>query len=114
MSDEINIAGIDKAELLAALYNNSRPMGMGFLRAKDGVMTADDARKELGTGGDHGRDFGANSCGNSPMYFDYLHGRPLKVDLSGDSLRPWGYDRDNGGPGSAARIVESLRNAKAA
>lgn len=110
--DTISIKGIDKAELLAALYNNSRPMGMGFLRAKSGDMTVEEARTELGTGGDHGRDFGATSAGNRPMYFDYLYGRPLKSDLSGDDFRPWLYDRDNG-QGAAARVIESLRKSAA-
>lgn len=110
MSNEtISIAGIDKAELLAALYNNSRPMGMGVFRAVAGPMTVEQARAALGTGGDHGRDYGANSSGNSPMYFDYLHGRPLKSDLSSDEFRPWGYDRDNGGTGTAAKIIAKLR-----
>jgi len=41
-------------------------------------------------------------------YFDYLKGRVMKVDLSGNELDPWGYDRDNG-QGRAAEVIESLR-----
>lgn len=29
-------------------------------------------------------------------YFDYVKGRVLKVDLSGDEVETWLYDRDNG------------------
>lgn len=109
MSDEIDIKGIDKAELLAALYNNSRPMGMGFLQARPGELTIEQAREACGYGDDSTRMLGKNAAGNRELYFDYLHGRPLKSDLSGDTFRPWGYDRDNGGDGTAARIIESLR-----
>ena len=112
MSDTVNIAGIDKAELLAALYNNARPLGMGFLRAGTADMTTEEARKLLDDGDDHARDFPTVAKRGREMYFDYVHGRPLKVDLSGDEMRTDLYDRDQGG-GKARRVVESLR-AKAA
>lgn len=109
----INIEGIDKAELLAALFNNSRPMGMGFLQAHLGpqVMTKEDAEKVMNKGDDHRRDFPEIMArSNRPMlYFDYLFGRPLKVDLSNDEVREDLYDRDNGA-GAFARIVAELRN----
>lgn len=40
-------------------------------------------------------------------YFDYLHGRVMKIDLAGDELDPWAYDRDNG-QGAAQEVVNSL------
>lgn len=43
--------------------------------------------------------------------FDYLNGRVLKVDLSGDRFDPWGYDRDNG-QGSAQAAVDEVRAGK--
>lgn len=108
MSEEINIVGIDKAELLAALYNNSRPMGMGFLQARDGIMTKEEAQKAIEVGDDSSRMFGKREeLGTRHLYFDYLFGRPLKIDISGDTVRPWGYDRDNG-QGAVARIVAKL------
>ena len=33
----------------------------------------------------------------------------MKVDLSGDSFDPWGYDRDNG-QGAAKVVVDELRS----
>ena len=30
MTEKISLVGLDKAEVLAALYNASRPLGMGF------------------------------------------------------------------------------------
>lgn len=41
-------------------------------------------------------------------YFDYLKGRVMKSDLSGDDFDPQLYDRDNG-DGAAARVIEELR-----
>lgn len=102
---KISIEGIDKAELLAALYNNAAPMDMGFLQARFGQMTRDDALKLMETGDDTARMFPGSG---RPMYFDYVYGRPLKVNLSGEEFDTALYDRD-WGKGSAERIVESLR-----
>ena len=90
----LNITGIDKADLLAALYNNSRTQGLGFLSAKPGNMTRDEAAELL----------------KETPRFDYLHGRVMKVNLSKDEFDPWLYDRDLG-QGAAQRVVEALRNA---
>lgn len=105
---KISIKGIDKAELLAALYNAARPLGMGMLRCLPGDMSIEEARKCLGMGDDHARDFPEFVKGDRKMYFDYLHGRPLKVDLSGDEMSTDLYDRDQG-KGAAERIVAALR-----
>lgn len=102
---EISIKGIDKAALLAGLYNGSRPMGMGFLQAKPGDMTIEQAREQIGIGDDGKRMFGAHS--SRDLYFDYVWGRPLKIDISGDTMRTDLYDRDNG-QGACERIVKSL------
>jgi hypothetical protein len=40
------------------------------------------------------------------LYFDYVDGRCLKIDLRGDALDPRLYDRDNG-EGAAARALRS-------
>jgi hypothetical protein len=40
--------------------------------------------------------------------FDYVHGRCMKVDLSGKDLDPYLYDRNNG-EGAARRIIAALR-----
>lgn len=92
MSDTISLEGLDKAEVLAALYNAARPQGMGFLQYDPMPMRREEARKLLDSGA---------------TYFDYLKGRVMKVDLSGQELRPGLYDRDNGA-GAAGRAIESL------
>lgn len=90
----IDITGIDVAKLLAALFNASKPQGMGFLQPFAEPMTRDEAAELLA------RD----------SYFDYVRGRVMKIQLKEGqhSLDPWLYDRDNG-QGAAQRVVESLR-----
>lgn len=89
----INIKGVPKAEILVALYNASSPRGMGVLvGASAKPMTAELAESLL----------------KELTYFDYVMGRPLKVDLAGDELDPRLYDRDNGGPGAAWEAIKGL------
>lgn len=92
MNQEFDITGIDKAELLATLYNASRQQGMGFMHQRGAAgMTADEARAELANGD----------------YFDYLHGRVMKISLKGDKLCTRLYDRDNG-QGAGERAISHL------
>lgn len=89
----MDIKGISKARILAALYNASRPQGMGWLQAKTEYMTEAEAQKLLDAG---------------QTYFDYLHGRVMKIDLSGDELRTALYDRDNGQGAAEDAITRAL------
>jgi hypothetical protein len=90
----ISIDGLDKAAVLAALYNNSQQQGMGFLHSRgQSDMSVYQASEILATG---------------QTYFDYLYGRLMKVDLSTNSVDPWGYDRDLGA-GACARVIDSIR-----
>ena len=66
MSNEIDIKGLDKATLLAGLYNNSKPQGLGFLNADPKPMTRDQAELIIQTQG---------------MNFDYLQGRVIRLIL---------------------------------
>jgi hypothetical protein len=92
----IDISGLDKAEVLAALYNAASPQGLGHLHFNPVPMTTEEARSLLAE--------------RVKPYFDYLHGRVMKVDLSSNELKPWLYDRDNG-PGAAQRVIDALRGA---
>jgi len=94
----INIKGLDKAEVLAALYNASQPLGMGFLHYDPKPWTAEDAREYM-------EEYGG-------LYFDYVKGRVMKVDLSHSDFDEWGFDRDNG-QGAAARAIDAIRPAEA-
>lgn len=95
MNEKIVISDLNKADVLAALYNASRPLGLGFLHYTPNDMTRDEAQYEM--------------RGNPSLYFDYLNGRVMKVDLSKDSFDPWLYDRDNG-QGAAAKAIDALRS----
>lgn len=89
----IDITGLDKAEVLQVLYNNSKVQGMGFLHATGTDMTVAEARALLDCYAD----------------FDYLHGKVMKVNLTSDfGFEEWGYDRDNG-PGAARSAIQTLR-----
>jgi hypothetical protein len=102
----VDIRGLERAELLAALYNHARPIGRGVLQAKPGSMTVDEARTILESGDDATRMLGRFG---PRLFFDYVHGRPLKVDLGEDDLRIDLYDQDHG-EGAAARIIGELRS----
>ncbi len=88
----MNIKGLNKAKILAALYNNSRPQDAGFLQTLSGNMTEDIAQELLDSG---------------QRYFDYLLGRVMKIDLSKDEMRTELYDRDIG-EGECERVVKSI------
>lgn len=90
----IDIKDLDRAAVLATLYNASAPRGLGFMQFDDNPFTVETAREELAR----------------RTYFDYLRGRPLKVDLSSEGeFDPRGFDRDNGGDGTAALLIDQLR-----
>lgn len=112
MSDFIDISGLDKAEVLAALYNASRPFGMGHLHYVPGDMTREEAQGIIDERGDDLKAmFGV---GNRPapfLDFDYLRGRLIKCNLSEDVLDVWRYDHDLG-TGAAARALAPLLEKK--
>ncbi|MET8605543.1 hypothetical protein ABZV92_18575 [Streptomyces rubiginosohelvolus] len=92
---QIDISGLGKNQVLAALYNNARIQGKGIRHPSgSSPLSAEQAREITGE--------------TSSLDFDYLDGRVLKVDLSGDRLDPRLYDRDNG-ENKAARVIEHLR-----
>ena len=89
----IDIEGLDKAEVLHALYHRSHVQGLGILQAIP-AYTVEDARRDLDE--------------QPGYYFDYLYGRVLKVDLSKDSFDSRLYDRDCG-EGAAEEAINKLR-----
>lgn len=90
----MDIAGLDRAEVLAALYNASFQQGMGRLDARGKEqMTVEHARELLAGGHKH---------------FDYLYGRVMKISLVSDQMSTYAYDRDNG-EGAAEAAIAHLR-----
>ena len=90
----INIKGLEKAKVLKALYDASHVQGMGFLQARDS-FTSEDAQKLIDE--------------NQSLYFDYVYGRVLKVDLSKDEFDEYLFDRDNYN-GAAKDAIDALTN----
>lgn len=99
MDNSVDIAGLDKADVLAALYNAAKAQGMGFLHYDATPMTHDEAAAIL------------SQMRPGEMYFDYLNGRVMKVEISGDAIRAGLYDRDNGA-GACAAVIGRLRSLK--
>ena len=92
--EDIDITGIDHAELLVELHRNACSPGMGMLHRQREPISLEAARELLKT----------------QKSFDYLIGRVMKVSLDGNSLkRAWLYDRDNG-DGAAQGCVDAVRD----
>ena len=96
--DKIDITGLDKGAVVAALYNRGQSQGLGIMvnlthiaKNGGGLMTADEANRLITKQG---------------MYFDYLNGRVMKVSVEDDIMDVWLYDRDNG-QGAALRALQS-------
>lgn len=99
---DLDISQADKVEVFAALYNKARVQGLGFLHAEAGDLD----RKAAGVLMLQGDD-GVHLPGDDPLYFDYVKGRVMKVDLSGNTFSTRLYDRDNG-YGAAARALVNV------
>ena len=100
----INTKGLNPARILKVLYDNSNPLGLGFLHYTPNPMSIEYAEKLLISPEPNlfGRD----------RYFDYVHGRVMKVDLSNpDEFEERLYDRDNG-TGAAQKSIDSLTKEK--
>ncbi|MGZ6473248.1 MAG: hypothetical protein ACXWRZ_18940, partial [Bdellovibrio sp.] len=95
---ELIVKELDLARILRALYNASKPVGMGFYALNSETakpMTVEVARKYIEENSKYGN------------YWDYVHGRPIKVGISKEgTINPWFFDRNNGGVGSCKRILE--------
>lgn len=116
MSDEdavVDIGGLDKAAVLAVLYNAAAPHRMGFLQTEHApeIMTIEEARQVIEERG-HDHHELLHSMGvphPGPVYsYTYLYGRPLKVNVSGERLQTDRYDHYHG-TGTAAFAIAELR-----
>lgn len=89
----INVTGLPKEAVIAALWNHAKPQS--FFDIRRSVMSETRARELV-----------ANPA---YLYFDWVDGRCIKAHLIGDHFSPYLYDRDNGGEGAARRVIEQLR-----
>lgn len=109
----VNIKGLPKNEVLAALHAGTAALGMGKMHDK-GNLTPQQAQEYINrmnkaatSGGDQSLEFNRASLTGEPMYFDYVCGRPIKIDLSKDEIDVRLYDRDSHTPG--AQVIANLR-----
>ena len=91
----MDISKLNKAEVLAALYNRAQTQGMGIYQYQKGDMTREQAQEMLDSG---------------KTYFDYVIGRVMKVDLSKDEMDTFLYNRDNG-KDAAEKALQPLLDA---
>lgn len=100
----IDITGIDKATLLAALYNRQPPL-VGVIAFEDDLrMPMTDKVAAIALIHDE------KPAGE--WRFDYLHGRPIKVSFVGDVLENEHMFDRNAGEGACVEVVKSLRERK--
>jgi len=94
---KVNYEGLTKEQVLMALYNASKPQGLGFLHFTPEDMTEAEAK-------------GMIEERKGDLWFDYVKGRVMKINLnSNDStFDDCLYDRDNG-DGAAQRAIDRLR-----
>lgn len=98
---EMNIAGLDKAQVLAVLYNNAKytqewngtQLNFSLIGVTDLLMTPTEAQQLLHMGW---------------KKFDCLYGRVMKIDLTYDEVNTSSYNQHNG-PYVAEKAIESLR-----
>ena len=98
----VKIDGLNRADVLASLFNHAKPLGMGFLHYKpEHVMAREEAERLLQKHEQYGH------------HFDYIEGRLLKVVLDPEKQEFYAgsYDRDNG-EGAAQTAIDELRNAQ--
>ncbi len=93
----VNIQGLEKWQVTKALHAKTHAQGMGFLHDR-GELTDEQAKEDVAQ---HTQD-------NGKIYFDYLRGRVMKVEISGDEFDPWLFDRDNY-EGAAQEAITKLR-----
>ena len=100
--EEINFKemGLDRYEVLCALYNKSKPLGLGMLHFTPGQLSLAEAHELL-----DGYD-----------YADYVKGRVIKVKLpeNAESFNPYLYDRDNGEGAALNALKEYVKQKESA
>ncbi len=90
----MNIAGLDKAAVLAALYAVAKPRIEDHPAYTPGPMNAGQA---------------AQALAEKPLqYFDFVGGRFMKIDIHLETVDTFLFNRDNG-EGAAEKAIAALR-----
>ena len=72
MSSGIKITGVDLVKFTQAVYELSRPQGMGFIHFKSGGLSDEDAREIVNN---------SKPYGGNVLSMDYVHGRACKMNV---------------------------------
>jgi hypothetical protein len=89
--DTVELTEEQRPAALAALYNASKPLGMGILHYTPEEMTEAEAAELL----------------KETSYFDYLKGRVMKLNFKYEPLDLRLYDRDNGAGAGHRALVKA-------
>jgi hypothetical protein len=86
--DYVDFSGFTKEQVVKALFNSTRHIGLGRLHNDKKELTQEDILNELRTN--------INYDGKIEQYIDYLKGKPLKINLTKfPFINSGGYDRDS-------------------
>ena len=102
----VSIKDIPKVDVLMALWKASRMQGMSFIAY---LQTGDLTRKAAEEYIELARR--TNPDGTESIYFDYLNGKVIKVDIGQDEFDPRLYDRDNG-ENAAQRAIDGIQKSQ--
>ena len=97
----VDIKGLNKAEVLCALFNGSKTQGRNQQMIDSGLL-------------EKPKDMSVNEAEcileniGEVKHFDYLKGKVMKIDISNDTFDSWGYNRDNG-QNAAETIIANLK-----
>lgn len=92
--DHVDISGLDKAEVLLALFQASRQLGSGSVWIDRTDLTLEEARNVL----------------KKSYFVDYLYGRHIKIDFTESHIYVAKYDKYAPEGVTVASVVEKLRS----
>lgn len=101
----IDISNKDIDEVIAALYNASCPVGVGFMEYDPDTWDASFAHFYLEKFKDEIMDEEGN------IYIKYILGRPLNIIIQNGLINVQGYDNDNE-QGLAKRVIRTIPDKK--
>lgn len=112
--DSVDITGIDKIDLLVALFNNVAFVASASMYEVDQIdrNQASEIIESKQAQYDQEKSAGKSFL-FSPLYFGCLYGKPMQINISGDSMDPSRYNKYalERGTEDAQSVVTKLRQA---
>ena len=103
-TEVLDISGINKSDLLCALFKaavEAAPFSLELALLPAPEISPDYARELI--------DRAQSDHEGRRIEFDHIDTLFMKIDITGDTFDPYAYDQNNGGPGTAERVVAHLR-----